>query len=149
MGDRAPEDGRRPRRVDMDELVIVRAIGEVVDLVLRDLEPVASRAVVADQTVQLLEGGCCVAHAFLPGAVNVGDCSGSAEGGVSSRGQLSLWRTTELAAANSDRCSQQGGEQLRGRVDRCTVSSGEHKRALGDDASRSEFRSGLHHRQDG
>ena len=47
MGDRAAEDRGRPLRIDMDELVIVGAVGEVVDLLLGDLEPVAGGFVVA------------------------------------------------------------------------------------------------------
>ena len=49
MRDRGPERCRLCRlRIDVDELVVVGDVGELVDLVLGDLEPVACALVVSD-----------------------------------------------------------------------------------------------------
>ena len=64
MGDGGAERrGRRPLRIDVDELVVVGDVGELVDLVLVDLEPLAGALVVADVGLEQLEClGCCFAH---------------------------------------------------------------------------------------
>ena len=52
---RAERRRLRPLRVDVDELVVVGDVGELVDLVLRDLEPLAGALVVADVGLEQLE----------------------------------------------------------------------------------------------
>ena len=57
--------------IDVDELVVVGDVGELVDLVLGDLEPLAGALVVADVGLEQLERlGCRFAHAATlgPGA---------------------------------------------------------------------------------
>ena len=65
VGDRAAERrGRGALRVHVDELVVVGDVGELVHLLLGDLEPLAGALVVAD--VGLEQGECllgCFAHA--------------------------------------------------------------------------------------
>ena len=57
----------RPLGVDVDELVVVGDVGELVDLVLGDLEPLAGALVVADVGLEVLERlGCCFAHGADP-----------------------------------------------------------------------------------
>ena len=64
---RAERRGRGPLRVDVDELVVVGDVGELVDLVLGDLEPLAGALVVADVGLEQLERlGCCFAHGVAP-----------------------------------------------------------------------------------
>ena len=68
MGDGGAERrGLRPLGVDVDELVVVGDVGELVDLALGDLEPLAGALVVADVGLEVLERlRCCFAHGVGP-----------------------------------------------------------------------------------
>ena len=56
MRDRRPERrGLRSLRVDVDELMVVGDVGELVDLVLRHLEPLSGTFVGADVTPEQFE----------------------------------------------------------------------------------------------
>jgi hypothetical protein len=51
----------------MDELVVVRDIGELIDLVLCDFEPFTRALVVADIGFEQFERfGCCFSHGLTP-----------------------------------------------------------------------------------
>src|SRR5690554_2997077 len=88
-------DGAAERRlfglflVDMDELVVASAIGELVDLLLVDQQPVGMAQVLADIGRQVVDGDG--GHGVLHGNIVVGPLGGSRDMVARAPGRVNGW----------------------------------------------------------